>query len=127
MKTARRRLGDEAEEIVVRRLVARGWRIVDRNWRGRGGAARLGEIDIVADDGEAIVVVEVRAVRDEDRDPLETVDGAKRRRLVRLAKLYAAARGLVDRPLRIDCVGVAFPAGGGEPIIEHIENAVAEG
>ena len=45
MTVARQRTGRRAEDLVSRRLAARGWRIVERNAR-----TRYGELDIVAID-----------------------------------------------------------------------------
>ncbi|MDQ3549072.1 MAG: YraN family protein, partial [Chloroflexota bacterium] len=48
--------GNAGESFVVGRLQRAGYRIIDRNWRIRGG-----EIDIVALDGETLAFVEVKA------------------------------------------------------------------
>lgn len=120
MTQMRRKLGAEAESIAARHLEKAGMRIVERNWRGR-----LGEIDIVAEDRGTTVIVEVRARRAGGAagHPFESIGPTKQRRLVRLAHLYAAARGLAGRPIRIDCVAVIF---GPRVTVERIENAVED-
>ena len=47
--------GCRGEELAARELQRRGYEILERRWR-----CRLGEIDIVARDGETLVVVEVK-------------------------------------------------------------------
>ena len=48
--------GDWYEDAAARWLCAQGWQVVQRNFR-----CKLGEIDIIALDGECLVFVEVRA------------------------------------------------------------------
>ncbi|WP_258360432.1 YraN family protein, partial [Moorella sulfitireducens (nom. illeg.)] len=67
----------------------------------------LGEIDIIAADGEAIVFVEVRTrSTDAFGTPQESVDLRKQMRLRRLAAYYLSGRGLTNRPCRFDVVAV---------------------
>lgn len=48
-------VGRYGERVAVRHVEARGWRVLDTNWRGTEG-----ELDIVALDGDVLVVVEVK-------------------------------------------------------------------
>ena len=52
--------GLAAEEQVAARYTAQGAKVCDRRWRGRYG----GEIDIIAQDGDAIVFIEVKQAKD---------------------------------------------------------------
>ena len=52
--------GQKAEDMAVRYLKKRGYKILERNYRNRNG-----EIDIIARDGDALVFVEVKARRSE--------------------------------------------------------------
>jgi putative endonuclease len=80
-------VGSAAEEAACRRLRQEGYRIVARNWR-----TRLGEIDIVARDGDVLVFVEVKARSYSGfGGPEGAVGPAKRRRLVAAAKAFLAA------------------------------------
>ena len=91
--------GARAERAAEEFLKSRGWRILERNYR-----TRLGEIDLVARDGDTVVFVEVRARSSTAfGTPQETVTREKRRRLVRTAQAYAQSRRL-DVPLRFDVV-----------------------
>ncbi|MDX6350143.1 MAG: putative endonuclease, partial [Streptomyces sp.] len=57
---ARGALGRYGEDVAARTLRDAGLRVLDRNWR----AGRRGEIDILASDGDALVVCEVKTRRD---------------------------------------------------------------
>ncbi len=48
-------VGRYGERVALRHVEARGWQVLDTNWRGTEG-----ELDIVALDGDVLVVVEVK-------------------------------------------------------------------
>ena len=52
----RRQRGDAAEALALRHLQRQGLKLVERNWRCAGG-----ELDLIMRDGDALVLVEVRA------------------------------------------------------------------
>lgn len=117
MTQARIHLGKTGEDLACEELERRGYAIVDRRWRQRGG-----EIDIVARDGGTLVFVEVKARESHDfGDAAEAVTRAKRRRLVRLAADYAAGARWIDRPCRFDVVTVHLD--GGAPVVTVYSNA----
>jgi putative endonuclease len=124
MTVARQRLGRAAEELAARRLGARGFRIVERNSR-----TRIGELDLVALDGDALVFVEVKAgrlgARAGPERPVLAVGRRKQARLRRLAREWLADRRGPSgvRALRFDVVGVTFDAAGRAVAFEHIRNA----
>jgi putative endonuclease len=112
-------LGRRGEALATRELRRRGYRILERRWR-----CRLGEIDIVAQDGEALVVVEVKARSRRDYGPpIDRVDRDKRRKLGKLALAYVQAKGLTDTTVRFDLVGVTFSAGE-DPLLEVLPDAL---
>lgn len=88
-------------------LVARGWSLLARNWRGGGGELDL----VVAHDGK-VRFVEVK-VRD-PADPLgdDAVSPHKRRHLVRAAEAWLALQ--VEAP-REACFLVAYVDTAAEP------------
>jgi len=96
----RQRLGAEGEERAARHLERAGFRIVARNWR-----SRLGELDIVALDGETVVFVEVK-LRHEPFNALEAVDRRKQHRLSRLAFDFLKRHGMLGVSARFDVVAV---------------------
>lgn len=79
--------GALAERLVGERLLADGWAVLERNWRGAGG-----EIDlIVARDG-AVRFVEVKARDPQDPTGLDAVTDFKRRKIVRAAEEWLAGQ-----------------------------------
>lgn len=127
MTAGRQRLGARAERIVARELERRGWRIVARN--ARPGEIR-GELDIVALDGEELVVVEVKAGRvGTSRGPVSPVEMVGPRKQARLRVLAAAwiRQNRAELPrvrgLRIDVVGLRLDAAGRVAEWQHIRAA----
>jgi len=124
MTIARQRIGRRAEDLVAARLVAAGWRIVERNAR-----TRLGEIDIVALEGGVLVFVEVKAGRAGSdlgpERPVLAVGPRKQLRLRRVAAAWMATRpdGPTYAEIRFDVVGVSFDRAGMNLAVEHISNA----
>ncbi|WP_030195173.1 YraN family protein [Streptomyces sp. NRRL S-87] len=113
---ARMALGRYGEELAARRLSEAGMTVIARNWRCRGG-----EIDIVARDGDALVVCEVKTRRAGSFEhPMAAVRAAKADRLRRLAGRWLADHGGPPAGgVRIDLVGVVLPRRGA-PVVEHI-------
>lgn len=117
---ARVDLGRRGEDLAVKELRRRGYRILDRRWR-----CRLGEIDVVARDGDTLVVVEVKARSGSEYGaPVDAVDREKRRKLLRLARTYLRARGLKEAEVtvRFDVVGVTARSGE-RPRVEIVRSA----
>jgi putative endonuclease len=95
-------VGRFGEDLAAAHLEAAGLRILDRNWR-----CAEGEIDIVAADGRALVVCEVKTRSGLGfGDPAEAVDRVKAARLRRLALRWMAAHETGWRELRFDVVTV---------------------
>ena len=116
-------VGNAGEAFVAGRLERAGYRILDRNWRVRGG-----ELDIVALDGAILVFVEVK-VRTEGRVTVaeETLDARKLGRLMMAAEMYVAAHPeLLDRLWRVDFVAITLSAGGVVRRYSHVENVTLE-
>jgi putative endonuclease len=107
--------GRKSEDTAVAFLKKRGYDILQRNYR-----TRLGEIDIIARDKEAIVFVEVKA-RKTDRagSGKSSVTRNKQFRITRLAQYYLKQTGLRDVKARFDVVVIQ---GEGEKV-ELIRNA----
>lgn len=96
-------IGQRGEDAAVAYLERLGMSVVDRNWRdGRG------ELDIVALDGQTLVICEVKTrTVDTHGTPEEAVSVAKQRRLTRLAKSYISANALETCAVRFDVVSIA--------------------
>jgi putative endonuclease len=111
-------IGRFGEELAARWLEDAGLRILDRNWR-----CSEGEIDIVAQDGDTLVICEVKTRSGTGfGDPAEAVTGPKSARLRRLALRWLAAHGLGWRDLRFDVVTVVRRRDG-DPVVRHLKDA----
>lgn len=92
------RTGREGEDAAARAVQARGWKILDRNWR----AGHL-ELDIVCEDGEELIFLEVKTRAENCLvSPLEALTREKRRRLIRAAQAWLSAHDAWERPCRFD-------------------------
>ncbi len=99
--TIRADIGRSAEDAAAAMLRAKGMTIVEKNFR-----AKVGEIDLVARDGDEIVFVEVRARASAAfGGAAASVGGVKRRKLIKAAQLWLQARGWTG-PCRFDVVAV---------------------
>ena len=93
--------GGLAEDEAARFLEGRGLRIVGRNYR-----TRLGEIDLIARDGEWLVFVEVRMRSSGSHGgALESITKAKRGRIIVAARQYLM-RFRDPPPCRFDVISV---------------------
>ncbi len=120
MPDSRQRLGQAGEQMAADLLAGKGYQIVARNWR----SGRSGEIDLVAQDGPTLVVVEVRARRGLVYGSAEeSVTPGKQARLTALAEAYSASVGW-QGPLRIDVVAISLSSDGRLLEVRHIEDAV---
>lgn len=96
-------LGKWGEELAAKYLEQKGYVIRDRDWR-------QGKLDLdivaVADDGETVVFVEVKARKTNAfGQPEQAVDAKKIKRLARAADSYVKSLG-VSAPLRFDIVSI---------------------
>jgi putative endonuclease len=117
MSHARQALGKIGENLACEELERRGYAILARRYRCRGG-----ELDIIARDGGTLVFVEVKA-----REGLEFGSGGeavtrlKRRRMAVVAEDYMVRHRLGGCACRFDVVSIDFQTGG--PVVEIYPNA----
>ena len=99
----RERLGDKGEEIAVAYLIKEGYRIHDRNWRYGHK-----EIDIIAQQGEEIVIVEVKT-REGDyyEEPWEAVSNQKIRNIIEVTDAWLIKND-IDLETRFDVISIIF-------------------
>ena len=110
MTRERMRTGAEGEDRARETLERAGYRILSRNYR-----CRHGEVDLVAEEGDVIAFVEVKARRSGIYGiPALSVTRAKRRRILRAALHWLLSRGMPDRPVRFDVVSLREGAAGWE-------------
>ncbi len=111
-----RLLGDEGERAAARFLRRRGLRVITRGYR-----TAVGEIDLIARDGDTLVFVEVKTRR--TGQPAEAVTAEKQRRLTLAALQFLRRYGLLEQRCRFDVIAIVWPEGDRDPVIEHFVNA----
>ena len=110
--------GEYAELVAASYLRAQGLRILRRNFRW----GRSGELDIVARQGETLVVCEVKStISPASGAPSRAIDHSKRRRLRYGARSWLAILGR-PAPVRFDTVEVYLRAGE-LPLLEWTRDA----
>lgn len=119
--TNKRKLaGNQGEEIAAAFLTARGFRILERNFRCRGG-----EIDIVARNpgDRSLVFVEVKARRDLSYGlPQLAVTPFKQRQISKAALTWLARNRQQDASARFDVIAILL-SDDGRHRVDHIVNA----
>jgi len=95
-------LGKTGEDLAVRHLQALGYRVLARNFR-----CALGEIDVIAREGDYLVFVEIKTRRGGPMGEAKAaVDERKQRRISRVALRYLKERGQTEMRSRFDVVAV---------------------
>jgi putative endonuclease len=110
-------LGCDGEELAAKFLKKKGYRIVARNYK-----TRIGEIDIIAKDGDTTVFIEVKTrTNDSFGYPFEAVNKNKRQKLKNLALLFLKTHPKECNG-RFDVISISHTRNG-EKTIEHIKDA----
>ncbi|MEK6260700.1 MAG: YraN family protein [Planctomycetota bacterium] len=112
-------LGNRGEAAAAQFLERLGYRILERQMRGR-----FGELDLVALDGDAIVFIEVKTRSTTSAGhPTEAITTAKQRKITQSALAYLKRRNWLERRARFDVISVLWPDSNSEPAIRHYVNA----
>lgn len=115
----RKKLGKVGEILAYRYLKRRGYTILARNY-----STPMGEIDIVAEDGDVLVFVEVKMRRSDAYGlPYEAINSKKMQKLTRLAQLYIKRKNLYNREVRFDIISILAQGRFGRKSIRLIKNA----
>jgi len=103
------KLGQRGEDLAASYLQKQGYKIIQRNYK-----TMIGEIDIIARDGDDLVFIEVKTRESlEYGHPFESVNKNKRRKIANVAMLYL--KRLKDiPPCRFDVVSVYYEQGRAE-------------
>jgi putative endonuclease len=96
-------LGKIGENIAITYLKKEGYKILTRNW-----FYDHKEIDIIARQGDEIVIVEVKT-RDGDyfEEPWESVTSKKIRKIIEVADAWLIQKG-IDLETRFDIISIIF-------------------
>lgn len=117
MKKTLRQVGDAGEDLAAAALKKQGYRIIERNF-----SCPLGEVDLIARQGDFLVFVEVKTRRGASfGGAAEAVHPAKQAKLMRLAEYYMNEKRLKEAKVRFDVVAVNWE--GETPRVEIIQDA----
>jgi putative endonuclease len=110
-------LGRWGEDLALKKVKKLGYRCIARNYR-----CPLGEVDLIARDGDTLVFIEIKTRRGRSLEyAKEAVNQRKRRQLSKVALAYMKANGFEDASARFDVVVINL--NGGKQEIEVVRNA----
>lgn len=114
-------VGNHGENLACEYLKKLGYKILERNYRIRGG-----EIDIVARDKDTLVFVEVKTRWSHEFGlPVESMTPWKIKALLKPARFYVQKIRWGDKEYRLDFVSVDFADSRENPKIELIRNIIS--
>jgi putative endonuclease len=117
-RLSRIELAKLGEEHAAKLVASLGYQIVKRNFR----YGKVGEIDIVAYDGECLVFIEVKARQDHSHGtPESSIDVRKQAQLKKVARMYYYVNAIQEAVCRFDVVAVDIF--GKKVDIRHHKNA----
>lgn len=111
-------LGQHGEELALKKLIGLGYKVLDKNF-----TCKIGEIDLIAKDKDALVFIEVRSKSNKEYGvPQETVNHKKQQKIRRVAEYYLIKNNLQDVYCRFDVIGILWQKNM-EPYVEIIKDA----
>ena len=123
MGRAKIELGERGEKLAVDFLRKKGYHIVTVNFR-----CRLGEIDLIAREGNTTVFVEVKTRGSlEFGMPEESVTSGKQKQILKAALFYLKGKSLLDVNCRFDVVSIVVENNGKVKRLSLIKNAFEPG
>jgi putative endonuclease len=115
--TNRRIQGNAGEDLAAKFLESNGFTIVERNYR-----FERGEIDLIAEEGDELVFIEVKARNSTSFGaPEDAVTEEKQEQVRAVADGYLFEHDIDNRPCRFDVVAIEFK--NGIPEIRHIRDS----
>lgn len=116
----RRWFGRRAERAAAKHLRGKGYRILAANLD-----QPVGELDLLALQGDTLVAVEVRSTASGGTArPLESVNAAKQKKITDSVTRFLQHRGLLGRvTVRFDIIAICWPPDAQTPEIQHVEDA----
>ena len=117
---ARKSLGRLGEQLAADHFERLGWRIVERNYQ-----TRLGELDLVAVDGDTLVFAEVKTCRLGRGQPWDSLHDRKQAQVRKISGLWFNERRgapFFER-IRFDAIGVLVDDRDALVRLDHLEGA----
>ena len=117
MTRERLKLGKFGEDLALEKIKRLGYKKIIRNYR-----CALGEIDLIAKDGNTLVFIEIKTRKGKSIGyAKEAVDARKRRQLSKVALAYMKSNDCCEAKARFDVVAVCIDKN--KPEIEVVKNA----
>jgi putative endonuclease len=116
-RTKKKELGKKGEEIALRFLKKKGYRIIEKNY-----VCKMGEMDIIAKEKDTLAFVEVKTRTSTTFGPPQlAVNPRKQIQLSKVALYFLKEKGIEDIKARFDVVAILLGPKGEE--IELIRDA----
>jgi putative endonuclease len=113
----KKELGKKGEEVALRFLKKRGYRIIEKNY-----VCKMGEMDIIAKERDTLAFIEVKTRTSTEFGPPQlAVNASKQRQLSKVALNYLNEKRLKDVKARFDVVAILLEQQGEQ--IELIKDA----
>jgi len=113
----KKELGRKGEEIALRFLKKKGYRVIETNY-----VCKMGEMDIIAKEKDTLVFIEVKARTSTEFGPPQlAVNSSKQRQLSKVAWNFLKEKRIEDMKARFDVVAILLGPKGEE--IELIKDA----
>jgi len=97
----KREIGNIGENQARKFLINNGYKIIKQNYRVMG----CGEIDIIAEDENTLVIVEVKKRTIKDFEAIDAITKSKQKRMARTAEVFIAENSEYDgKNVRFDVV-----------------------
>jgi putative endonuclease len=110
-------LGNLGEELALKKIRRLGYKKVIRNYR-----CPLGEVDLIARDGDTLVFLEIKTRKGKSVGyAKEAVDARKRRQLSKAALAYMKSNDCMEAKARFDVVAINIE--GNRAHIEVVKDA----
>ena len=117
MTQARLELGRYGEDLAYKRIKRLGYKKIIRNYR-----CPLGEVDLIANDGDTLVFIEIKTRRGKPTGyAKEAVNARKQRQLSKVALSYMKSNNCSDAKARFDVIAISIKED--KPEIEVVKNA----
>lgn len=113
-----KQIGKLGEDLAVDYLKSNGYNILQRNYRNR-----IGEIDIIAYDGDVLCFIEVKTRKNENfGSGFYAISQSKQRKIAQTALTYIKAHNKLEGDFRFDAIAVMLGEGN-NPEMSLIKNA----
>lgn len=123
-KTKSLSIGLRGEKAAVSYLKSLNYTILETNFCNKAGR-RIGEIDIIAKDGEEIVFVEVKTRDNYHKNaglPEENITHSKLYKLSKIASYYISSKRLFSSPYRFDAISILSDSENNKASLRHLKN-----